>query len=271
MTRILIFSLCSLLVVAVLSAPTERTTPAPTCDREDSDEDPDQVLMALDFETKSNLAVLLSQDRSRPEMRAILQRTIDMLDHRPVIERARRRETYNSSAKALGRALLHDPRFGSTSEESDSRPPADGSRDTEYCETNKAAGSQMSVITMKKILELRDKNRSHAAIKKIYPKYRDDKLDYYRRCVQQGKPITARIRRINSGVLNRIEEARLAGRAIHGYHIRRWGLELADEMNLSRDYFSASHTWLYKLKKLVSLDPGRSPIIYHGARLTSKI
>ena len=58
-----------------------------------------------------------------------------------------------------------------------------------------------------------------------------------------------RIRQINKGVLERVSEARGEGRPVHGNHIRRWALELADQYNVSRDYFSASTTWLYKFKK----------------------
>lgn len=61
--------------------------------------------------------------------------------------------------------------------------------------------------------------------------------------------MTQKIQNLNRWVLHEIKEARDAGRAIHGYHIRRWGLERADELNISRSYFSASDTWLYKLKK----------------------
>lgn len=238
------------MVTWIISAPVDRTTPSPVeGDNDDDVEDPDQVLMALDFETKSNLAMLLSQDRSRQDMRAMLQRTIDMIDHRPIADRPRRAETFNTSAKLLGRVLSHDPRFGSTSEESECQP-SKSSQESEFCEPREQPNKrQMTVASMKKILELKEKKRSNDAIKRIYPKYRSDRLDYYRRCVQEGEPVVNRIKRVNEGVLQRVAEARAAGRAIHGHHLRRWGLELADENSLSREYFSASHTWLYKLKK----------------------
>lgn len=210
-------------------------------------EDPDQVLLGLDFETKSNLATFFSQTRSRDELQAILQRTIDMMNHRPLPERSRRHETYNSTAKTLGRALLNDPRFGSTSEESDCIPQL--SSQEEYCEPALDSCESMSTAAMKKILELREKGRSHASMKKLYPKYRRDKLDHYRRCVDAGSTVVNNIRRVNAGVLARIASARGAGQPVHGYNIRRWGLELADQYNISRRYFSASPTWLYKLKK----------------------
>lgn len=213
-------------------------------------EDPDQILMSLDFETKQNLAMIMSQDRSRQDMRELLQRTIDYIDHRSIADRPRRVETFNTSAKALGRALLNDPRFGSTSEESDCRPPESPHHsDSDYCEAGQEACTHLSVTSMRKILELRAKNRSHAAIGRIYPKYRKDKIDYYRKCVQQGEPVISKMRNVNEGVLRKIIDARRNGRAIHGYNIRRWGLELADEFNVSREYFKASHSWLFKLKK----------------------
>lgn len=106
----------------------------------------------------------------------------------------------------------------------------------------------MSVTNLKKILELKASGRSDKFLKTIYPNYRKDELDVYRRCVDQGGSITNKIRNDNEGVLERVKQARDAFQAVHGFHLRRWGLELADEFNIPGKYFSASPIWLYKLK-----------------------
>lgn len=238
------------------SVPSDRTTEEPNIEssNESEDEDdfnnPDRILLALDFDTKTNLAFILSQDRSRDEMRAILRRALDMIDHRPIADRSRRVQSYNATAKALGRVLSGDPGFGSSTSESECEVPQPKitASDSDYCDVV-PRGEQMSVTSMKKILELRAAGRTYAAIANIYPKYRRDKLEHYRQIVQQGRPIVSKIKMLNQGVLSRIAEARRAGRPVHGNNIRRWGLELADQLSLSRDYFSASPTWLYKLKK----------------------
>lgn len=226
------------------------TPPNPSDDEEYFDEeadDPNQVLLGLDFETKSNLAMFFSQTRSRDELQAILQRTIDMMQHRPLPERSRRYETYNSTAKALGRALLNDPRFGSTSDESECYPHF--SSQEEYCDPPVEACAAMTIATMKKIIKLKDKGRSNASLKKLYPKYRKDQYGHYKRCVEAGSSVLNTIRRVNAGVLSRIASHREAGLPVHGYNIRRWGMELANDYNISRQFFRASPTWLYKLKK----------------------
>lgn len=217
-------------------------------DDSDSEEDfdPDRVLTSLDFETKTNLAILLSRDHSRNDMQRILNQALDLVAHRAPSEQTRRQQTYLPQAKALGRAMLGDPTFGSTSEEEFGEAESPGD---EYCEPSRPLSNAISVISMKKILELRAANRSHNAIQRLYPKYQRGRLDYYKECVARGEPLTQRIRNLNTAVLKRIAEARERRRAIHGYHIRRWGLEIATEMNISRSFFSASPTWLYKLKK----------------------
>lgn len=86
-----------------------------TCDDSDDEQDdgheenPNDTPLALDFDTKTNLVLVLFQDRSRDEMRAVLRRTLDMLDHRPIADRERRFKSYNATANALGQALSGDP------------------------------------------------------------------------------------------------------------------------------------------------------------------
>ena len=67
-------------------------------EEDDDDDNVDAQLCSLDFETKSNLALLMSQGHSRDEMRAILQRTLDMMDHRPTVDRSRRTQNWNTTA-----------------------------------------------------------------------------------------------------------------------------------------------------------------------------
>lgn len=111
----------------------------------------------------------------------------------------------------------------------------------------------MSVAIMRKILGLKERKRSNAAIKKLY--------SHNRMAVQQGAPLATRMRRVNEEVLNRVYEARNTGRPVHGNSMRRWGLESADDLNISREYFSASITWLYKIKKAGVV------AIWHGVKL----
>lgn len=218
-------------------------------DAGDEADDVDRTLLALDYDTKSNLALILSQDRSRDQMRALLQRTIDLLDHRSLPDRSRRHETHNSTAKALGRLLSGDPNFGSTSGDSCFPSQSSGRADVDFCAEDSRDPKSMSIAAMKKIIELKEKGKSNKAIKKLYPRYKSDRIPFYRRCVNQGESTTRRIQLVNEGVLERFDEARAAGRTVHGYNIRRWGLELADELNLPRSYFMGGHTWLFKLKK----------------------
>lgn len=58
-----------------------------------------------DTSRQGYLASLASQDLSREQLRAILQRTIDMIDHQTLAERPRRVEQYHNEAKKLGRSL----------------------------------------------------------------------------------------------------------------------------------------------------------------------
>lgn len=104
-------------------------------------------------------------------MQAILHWTLGLIEHRPLSARSRRGEAFNPTAKALGRALLGDPTLGSTSSESDIGPPKKkvAETDVDYCEPREPSSAGMSAMSMKKILELRQANRSHAAIQKLYP------------------------------------------------------------------------------------------------------
>lgn len=205
--------------------------------------DPDRVLLALDYDTKVHLASLLSEPRSRQEWRDVLGRTIDMIDHRPKAHRERRRESVNEAAKTLGKALLGD--FGSTSDESVAeRPPS-----PEFCpDSSNESRLSMNVATMKKILELRASGRSHASIQKLYPRYRRDRIDTYQRLVNQGEPVVSKIKQVNEHCLKNFEERRKNAWPVHGDHIKRWAKEKAAEVGLSRHYFAASPTWLWKFK-----------------------
>lgn len=100
----------------------------------------------------------------------------------------------------------------------------------------------MNIASMKKILELKEGGRSDKALRKLYPQYRKDRLEFYRRCVEQGGPVATNIQRVNEGVLRKVREAREVGRPVHGYNMRRWGLELADEYNITaplREFYLA--------------------------------
>lgn len=221
---------------------------------EDLDEDqfdPDSILKNLDFETKANLAMLVSQQSSREDFRCVLQRALDFLDHRVTTNRPRRGPSFNASAKALGRALLQDPSFGSTSTEGEySQTCRDNQpNDPDFIpDTSRETTEPMSLAAMKTVLRLKEK-LTHAALKKLYPRYRPGNIKWYEECVAAGGPIQAKIKRVNDGVLEKIKAERDADRFVDGRMIRRWGLEIADEVNLPRTYFKASHTWLYKLKK----------------------
>lgn len=195
--------------------------------------------------------MLVSQQSSREDFRGVLQRALDLLDHRATTSRPRRGQSYNASAKAHGRAMLGDPTFGSTASEGEysqtcrARQPID----PEYrSEIAKGTSEPMSLASMKNILKLKSK-LTNAALKRIYPKYRPGDLEWYRQCVEAGGPIPSKIKQINEGVLDRTRQEREANRYVDGDLIRRWALEIADELDLPRTYFRASHTWLYKLKK----------------------
>ncbi|CAA3033111.1 Tigger transposable element-derived 6 [Olea europaea subsp. europaea] len=212
--------LASTLAAPILVRRVGRSDDQAVDDETDDENDPDETLLALDLDTKRNLARVFSSDISRGELRAIFQRGIDLIDHnRRHLHGTRRSE--ESTALILGRALLQDPSFGVSSDE------CPQNETDSKCETPTMIGApslhEISIATMKKILELREKNRSHKAIK--------------------------RYEQLNNEVVKLIKEARERGRPVSGRLIRRWFLELADSIGISREIFRASPTWLYKLKK----------------------
>jgi len=150
----------------------------------------------------------------------MLRHALNMIQPRP---RQRGRPSFNrtrASARALGLALMENPRFGSSSSECDAGPSNLVDHDPEYCD-EQAQKSCLSVTSMRKILELRANGRLHAALKRFFPKYGQRRLSLYMRRVQQGKPTVNRLRQINEGVLERVSEARAEGKPVHGNHIRR--------------------------------------------------
>lgn len=194
MAKLLIILILALIIAPIFiqSAPIIRNIRQSEDETDDDGEDdidnPDAILLALDFETKLNLATIVSQDRSKGNIRALLLRTLAMLDNRPNDQHELRRP-HNQTAKALGRILSGNPRFGSNSNMTCTRKQSSVNSDPEYykyCE-NRTSTSQLSIVSMKKILDMKEKGRSHAAIKKLYPRYQRDRLDYYRKSVEQRR------------------------------------------------------------------------------------
>ena len=105
----------------------------------------------------------------------------------------------NDTAEALGRAILGQADFGSSaSDVSEASNQKAQEKDKNYSSpSDEETGEALSITSMKKILELRAKRRSHEAIKNIYPKYRSGKLEHYANLVLQGEPLVSRIRTVN--------------------------------------------------------------------------
>jgi len=134
-----------------------QTEPPSGGDDEDDDStsddvDPEAIFASLDFETKSNIATSFSRRHSREEFRDILRHALNMINHREPGPRLRGRPSFNrtrASARALGRALMENPRFGSSSSECDTGPSNQVDYDPEYCD-EQAQKSGLSVSSMRK-------------------------------------------------------------------------------------------------------------------------
>lgn len=88
---------------------------------------PDAILARLDGDMKINLAILSEGAISREALKQTLYRLLDILEHRPQREN-RRGPNLNIIAKAIGRVLLQDSRFGSSSDEVELELPRDNLR-----------------------------------------------------------------------------------------------------------------------------------------------
>lgn len=243
MRYIIILVLLALVANFGRSAPvTTSTTPQPSdeesCSEEECPNDP----------LKEGLFRLLSESRSRAELRQLLLDTVDIIDKKKPISARQRNIGYNPDARTLGRALLGDPTFGSSTSNQSSQEVA-RDNDPDYCEMlGSNENRQVSLDVMRKIVEMKSQGKSHADIKKRYPRYWPKYFNDYQRCVAQGGSRRTRMQEINDFVRERFTEARANNRPVHDYMLRRWAMTKAEELG-ANDFFAASHTWLYKFKK----------------------
>lgn len=198
-----------------------------------------------------DLASLIDAPVSRDELKALLQRTIDYIDHRPQRERLSS-SARNHTAKALGRLLLQEPDFGSTDDESITAPG--------QCEPSTSDGSpfkvpahqfgknHVSLKALKDVLDRKKKGHTEEQIRRRHSWYRRQYLPQIEQQVAAGGSVSSKYEQIDKVVAARVDESLKANKPIHDYTIRRWGLEAASQINCSR-FFQASASWLYDFKK----------------------
>lgn len=243
-----------------LSAPTTTTSRPLESDDSDDELEYDRFLRNLDEDCKASIVNLLSEDRSSEEMVALLQRTIDIAQHRPRADRSRRGPSLNESAIALGRILTSNQGFGEdldVDEEGDARRAGPSTSeeardDPDYCPNDPSEfvrSYKVPPSSMQKLLELRARGRTDASLQKLYSWYDPTKLEQYRRCITGGGSVHDRMRMVNDYVLSKLQEYRNNYRKVRGHRVRRWAMIKADELRIPRSYFRASRTWLYRFKK----------------------
>lgn len=213
------------------------------------DEEIERPLLEESVE-RSFIAGIFGGTLSRDETKHTLQRALDMLQKPKVkpAQRDRRSRNMDAEAKALLRAMTGEASIGSTSdEESVGERRERPSDDPNYCDRYEWAGNRnISVDTMKKVLEMHARGDSVRAIKAKYSWYTPKKIPQFRRCIETGGSPASKLKNINEYVLERVQETIRNRHPLHDYMIRNWGERRAAEIGATD--FQASTGWLYNFK-----------------------
>lgn len=127
-------------------------------------------------------------------------------------------------------------------------PSDNATVDPDWCpDSLNLAGRNITLQTMKKIIDLHDAGRSEAKIRKQYTWYRRQYLSRFRECLARGYKRSDIYRLIKETVFRKFMDTREKGLPIRGYNIRLWALREARSRNLTN--FVASTTFLSKFKR----------------------
>lgn len=206
-----------------------------------------QPPLLSESDERSLIANIFGGTLSRDEAKLTLQRALDMLQKPRVkpAERDRRTRNMDTEAKALLRAMTGEASIGSTSDE-DTEHDEHVNNDSDYCERFEFAGRRnLSMSTMRKIVELHDRGFSVRAIQAQYKWYMPKHLPPMRRCIETGGSPSSRLKDINDYVLQRVQETIQNRHPLHEYMIRNWAERRAAELGVD---FRASSGWLHNFK-----------------------
>lgn len=233
---------------APTEAPDADETEIDDCITEDEDEEEDQ-LAAENVPQRALLAAEYFPDTiSRERALRMLKRAVEMIE-KPSSSRkqCRRDPDIDTDAKNALRFLTGDPGIGSTTDESSSSSTSHSQE--MYCPQEFAINNtrKVSDSTIKNILHLHNSGKSEKAIQSQYRWFHRQYLPRMRQYIEAGGSHNALYEDVDRYVQSKINASLEAKLPIHDYHLRQWGYERADELNLTS--FKASQSWLTNVKK----------------------
>lgn len=166
-------------------------------------------------------------------------------------------ESIDEAARSVYRFLTQDDLIAGSSRTSESHAGTQHSSESgsTYCEVFDVPTERRrtSWDKMRSILAMHDSGATIRSIRAKYPKYHPSDIAKYRACLagddgQRDGGRMNRMERLNERVYLRFQEARNASQPVHDYHIRNWGLQVAEEIGAPSS-FTASHTWILSFKR----------------------
>lgn len=154
--------------------------------------------------------------------------------------------------------------------EIEDEPKDDKALDPDWCpESFQIANRNITIATMKKIIELHDMGRSEAKIRNKYRWYRRQYLPRFRDCVSRGYKRSDVYRLIREAVYQKFLNSREKGLPVRGYNIRSWALREARKHNLGN--FTASYRYLTMFKKAYRISSRKVTKIVSSSDLANRI
>lgn len=185
-------------------------------------EDADDQALARTVQFK-----VFGKSPSKEDVKRTVSKLRELITKREAFRQTGRNTNHETEAQNL-LDLLKGPTFWSDSSASSS-PMKKHTFDPLYCPDSNtpSRSTPFSITAMRNILKLVTQGRSEAGIRKLYPKYRRQYKDHFKRCLDQGLTRTTMKQLINNFALERFTQARENNYPIRGYTIRDWATQEA--------------------------------------------